>query len=134
MTILVTGADGYIGWPLMLKLSREFPEERIVGVDSFGRRRWVEEVGSVSAVPIMGMQERLDAARETLGITNISFISGDLVDRDFVNQLYATFRPRVVLHVAAQPSAPYSEINGERANYTQFINTQATRNLLWGLK
>ena len=133
MTILLTGADGYVGWPTLLKLAREMPDERIVGVDNFGRRRWVEEIGSVSAVPISSMEERLKAATEH-GYNNISFIEGDLADRDFVMQLCAAYRPRVVLHVAAQPSAPYSEINGERANYTQHINTAATRNLLWGLK
>lgn len=133
MAILVTGADGYVGWPVMLKLAREFPDERIIGVDNFGRRRWVEEIGSVSAVPISDMDARLAAARDR-GMSNLSFLRGDLVDRDFVLQLYATHRPRAVVHAAAQPSAPYSEINGERANYTQFNNTQSTRNLLWGLK
>jgi nucleoside-diphosphate-sugar epimerase len=133
MAILLTGADGYIGWPATLKLAREFPDERIVGVDNYGRRRWVEEIGSVSAIPIHSMEERLRAAREA-GYTNLSFIEGDLTDRAFVLQLYATFRPRVVLHVAAQPSAPYSEINGERSNYTQHNNVQSTSNLLWGLK
>lgn len=133
MAILVTGADGYIGWPALLKLSREFPDERIVGVDNFARRRWVEEIGCVSAIPIHSMQERLQAAREA-GHGNISFIEGDLTDRAFVQQVYSTFRPRVVLHLAAQPSAPYSEINGERATYTQHNNVQSTSNLLWGLK
>ena len=42
MTILVTGADGYMGWPLMLKLAKELPDERIVGIDNFARRKWVE--------------------------------------------------------------------------------------------
>jgi NAD dependent epimerase/dehydratase family. len=37
------------------------------------------------------------------------------------------------VHAAAQPSAPYSQINGERANYTQHNNMQATRNLAFGL-
>ncbi len=133
MAILVTGADGYIGWPAMLRLAREFPTERIVGVDNFARRKWVEEIGSVSAVPIATMPERLEAARAT-GINNLSFVEGDLVDLAFVQQLYSIYKPRVVLHLAAQPSAPYSEINGERANYTQHNNTQSTRNLLWGLK
>jgi nucleoside-diphosphate-sugar epimerase len=133
MAILVTGADGYVGWPATLKLARQYPDERVVGVDNFARRRWVEEIGSVSAVPIYPMDVRLQAAREA-GIANISFVEGDLSDRSFVQQLYATYRPRVVLHLAAQPSAPYSEINGERASYTQHNNTQSTRNLLWGLK
>ncbi|ACZ42755.1 NAD-dependent epimerase/dehydratase [Thermobaculum terrenum ATCC BAA-798] len=133
MTILLTGADGYMGWPTLLKLAKEFPNERIVGVDNFGRRRWVEEIGSVSAVPIASMEDRVKAAHEK-GLTNISFIYGDLVDRDFVLELVSVFKPRAIVHLAAQPSAPYSEINGERANYTQHNNTQSTRNLLWALK
>lgn len=132
MNILLTGIDGYIGWPTALKLSAEMPEARIIGVDNYGRRKWVEESGSVSAIPICTMPERISAARE-YGFSNISFIEGNLTDRNFVNQLFDTYRFEVVLHVAAQPSAPYAHINGERANYTQFNNNQSTRNLLWAI-
>ena len=65
---------------------------------------------------------------------NISFIQGDLVDRNFVNQIISTYKPEVIVHLAAQPSAPYSHINGEKANFTQFNNNQSTRNLIWSLK
>lgn len=133
MNILLTGIDGYIGWPAALKLSREFPEARIIGVDNLGRRRWVEESGSLSAIPIKTMDERILIAKEC-GFTNISFIKGDLVNRDFVNQLFDMYKFDVVLHTAAQPSAPYSHINGEKANFTQFNNNQSTRNLLWAIK
>jgi len=133
MNILLTGIDGYVGWPTALKLAQELPEARIIGVDNLGRRKWVEESGSVTAIPIETMPVRLAAAREH-GFTNISFIEGDLADRDFVNQLFDVYRFEVVLRVAAQPSAPYAQINGERANYTQFNNNQSTRNLLWAIK
>ncbi|GAB6137399.1 NAD-dependent epimerase/dehydratase family protein [Halanaerobaculum tunisiense] len=133
MSILVTGADGYVGWPTMLKLGKEYPNERIIGVDNFGRRRWLEEVGSVSALPVEDMETRIQAAKEN-GIDNLTFVEGDLTDKDFVNQILEVYEPRVVLHTAAQPSAPYSQINGERANFTQHNNNQSTRNLLWGLK
>jgi len=133
MNILLTGIDGYVGWPTALRLSKEFPNERIIGVDNFGRRQWVEESGGVSAIPISEMHERINTARKN-GFENITFIEGDLTDRDFVNQLFDVYRFEVVLHVAAQPSAPYSHINGERANYTQFNNNQSTRNLLWAIK
>ncbi len=133
MTILVTGADGYIGWPLMLKLAKEFPEERIIGIDNFGRRRWVEEVGADSIIPIATMEERIKKAHE-LGFKNISFIYGDLTDRDFVRALIRVFKPDVVLHLAAQPSAPYSQINMDKAYYTQKNNVLGTLNLLWALR
>jgi nucleoside-diphosphate-sugar epimerase len=131
--ILLTGIDGYVGWPTALRLAREFPQARIIGVDNLGRRRWVEESGSVSAIPIASMEERLESARRH-GFTNISFLAGDLTDRNFVLQLFAVYHFDVVLHVACQPSAPYSEINGTLANFTQFNNNQSTRNLLWAVK
>ena len=133
MNILLTGIDGYVGWPTALKLSKEFPYARIVGVDSMGRRRWVQESGSISAIPVLKMEERILAARE-FGFSNISFIEGNLTDRDFVNQLFAVYGFDEVLHLAAQPSAPYSQVNGDRVNFTQFNNNQSTRNLLWAIK
>ncbi len=133
MTMLITGTDGYVGWPLMLKLAKEFPEERIVGIDNFGRRRWVEEIGADSVIPIATMEERIKKAQE-LGFKNISFIYGDLTDREFVRTLIRVFKPNVVLHLAAQPSAPYSQINMDKAHYTQKNNVLSTLNLLWALR
>lgn len=133
MNILLTGIDGYVGWPTALRLSRALPEARIVGVDNFGRRRWVEESACVSAIPVSTMAERLAAAREH-GFGNISFIEGDLADRQFVKMLFDMYKFDVVLHLAAQPSAPYSHINGERAAFTQHNNTQSTLHLLWAIQ
>ena len=131
MTILVTGADGYVGWPTALRIA-DRTDERVVGVDNLARREWVERVGSVSAAPIASPDERLAAAAET-GRGNLSLVEGDLVDRAFVDEVLAVHEPSTVVHAAAQPSAPYSQINGERANDTQQNNLQSTRNLLFGL-
>jgi nucleoside-diphosphate-sugar epimerase len=133
MTILITGADGYIGWPTALRIA-DRTDERVLLVDHFGRREWVEEMGSTSATPVASIDERVDAAEEALGITSMSFIEGDLAERSFVDELLTVHEPETIVHAAAQPSAPYSQINGERANYTQHNNLQATRNLLWGLE
>ena len=128
MNILLTGIDGYVGWPTALKLSKEFPDARIIGIDNLARRKWVEECGAITAIPIKTMDDRIKTA-EQHGFTNISFMQGDLVDRDFVNEMISIYKPEIVIHVAAQPSAPYSHMNGEKANYTQFNNNQATGNL-----
>jgi len=132
MSILLTGADGYIGWPTALRVA-ERTDERVVLVDNHARRDWVESVGSQTAVPVASMETRLAVAERELGLANLSFVAGDLTDRAFVDHLLAVHEPSTVVHTAAQPSAPYSQINGERANYTQHNNMQATRNLLWGL-
>jgi len=132
VSIIVTGGDGYIGWPTALRVA-ERTDERVVIVDNLARRRWVEEVGSRSAVPVAGVDERLAAAREVHGLGNLSFVEGDLTERSFVDEMLQVHEPSTVLHLAAQPSAPYSNLNGERANYTQHNNMQATRNLAFGL-
>jgi len=132
MSVIVTGADGYIGWPTALRIA-DRTDDRVVLVDNFARRGWVEEVGSRSATPIRSIDDRLDAAEEVLGLRNLSFVEGDLTERSFVDELLTVHEPTAVVHTAAQPSAPYSQINGERANYTQHNNMQATRNLVWGL-
>jgi len=126
MTVLLTGADGYLGWPTTLRLADRL-DERIVAVDNFARREWVSESGSVSAIPVHGADERF------ADLENVSLVEGDLADRDFVNQLLDVHEPDTVLHAAAQPSAPYSGINGERALYTQRNNVSMTLNLLHGL-
>src|SRR6056297_869143 len=126
MTVLLTGADGYLGWPTALRLADRL-DERIVCVDDFSRRDWVAESGSVSATRIEDPEARF------ADVENLSLIEGDLADRDFVIQLLDTYEPETVLHAAAQPSAPYSSINGERALYTQRNNVSMNLNILHGL-
>ncbi|MFD1514565.1 NAD-dependent epimerase/dehydratase family protein [Halomarina rubra] len=133
MSILVTGGDGYIGWPTALRIASR-TDDRVVLVDNFGRREWVASVGSKSATPIASMEARIEAASEVHGLDNLSFVEGDLVDRAVVDRVLQVHEPHTVVHTAAQPSAPYSQINGERANFTQHNNLQATRNLVFGLK
>jgi nucleoside-diphosphate-sugar epimerase len=132
MAILVTGADGYIGWPVLLRLASTYPDERIIGVDNFARRRWVEEIGSVSAIPILPPEKRLEKAREKWG--NISFVQGDLTSKEFVDMLIRVYEPDTIVHLAAQPSAPYSQISWEKAVYTQYNNNVSTLNIIWSLK
>jgi len=132
MTILITGGDGYIGWPTALRTAGR-TDGRVVLADDFARRGWVESVGSTSATPVASMDDRLAAAEDALGLSNLSFVEGDLSDKATVDRLLSVHEPETVVHTAAQPSAPYSQINGERANHTQHNNMQATRNLLWGL-
>ena len=126
MTVLLTGADGYLGWPTALRLADRL-DERIVCVDNFARREWVAESGSVSATRVEEPEERFES------VENLSLIEGDLAERDFVLQLLETYEPHTVLHTASQPSAPYSSINGERALYTQRNNISMNLNLLHGL-
>lgn len=133
LNILLTGADGYLGWPVVLKLSTAFPDDRIIAVDNLARRAWVEEVGAVSGVPIASTKERIRAL-QGYGHENVVFHNFDLTDIRLVRQLITDYRPEIVLHLAAQPSAPYSEIDAEKASFTQNSNMAMTRNILWALR
>ncbi|AGK62029.1 UDP-sulfoquinovose synthase [Archaeoglobus sulfaticallidus PM70-1] len=132
MTVLVTGADGYVGWCVLLRLAETMPDERIIGVDNFARRRWVEEVGSRSLIPILSPEKRKEIVEEEYG--KVSFINGDLTSQEFVNTMLRVYQPDTIIHLAAQPSAPYSQISWEKAVYTMYNNNVSTLNLLWGLK
>lgn len=131
--ILVTGCDGYLGWPLWLRLARLHPDELVAGVDTLWRRRWVAEVGGQSVTPVAAPDERLRRA-SLFGWHNLRFVETDLRDTGAVERLVALLRPRVILHLAAQPSGPYSDRDAASAVFTQANNAAATANLLWAAR
>lgn len=130
--ILVTGADGYIGWPLVLALADALPGEVIYGVDELKRRAWTIEAGADSLVPIASMERRLSAAKN-MGWTNIHCATSNLADLTSCLELLKLLQPDVIVHLAAQPSAPYAQLSAAHAAFTQHNNVAATRNLLWAL-
>ncbi len=131
MKILILGMDGYIGWSLALRQLRLGNE--VCGVDNFSRRKAVEEMGSWSAVPILPMQKRLEILKKEHG-GKVSFHEGDLVDQKFTDDVIKTFKPDTIVHLAEQPSAPYSMIDQNHAVYTQSNNVVGTLNVLYSQK
>jgi len=128
--VLVTGADGYCGWPVCLKLVKE--GYTVLGIDDLSRRKWVEEVGSISALPILDFEDRAEKAQEKFNGA-FEVLEFDLCSSEMVVYILDHYKPDVILHLAAQPSAPYSQIDIEHCNYTQNNNMQMTRNLLWAI-
>ena len=116
MKILVTGADGYIGYPVLYELVKKNYD--VIGVDNLNRDKWVENVTGKRNHP---------RSQEFI-------INGDLADRDFVIEILKIHKPDVIIHLASQPSMPYSDLNGERALFTQINNLSMCVNLLWGIK
>jgi len=131
MKVLVTGIDGYSGWPLALHLLARGHE--VVGVDNFVTRRRVKEVGSWSATPIPSFSKRQEAVRELLG-KEVGFYRGDLGDYEFVHDLLAREKPDSVVHLAEQRSAPYSMIDVHHAVATQVQNLTGTLHLLYAIR
>jgi nucleoside-diphosphate-sugar epimerase len=126
MKVLVTGIDGYSGWPLALHLLSRGHD--VVGVDNFVTRRRVREVGSWSATPIPSFAQRQKLVQQLLG-KELRFYRGDLGRYEFVAHVLERERPDAIVHLAEQRSAPYSMIDVHHAVATQVENVTGTPNL-----
>lgn len=130
MVVVVGGADGYIGWPLMLHLAAR--GHKVVGVDNFITRKRVREVGSFSGIPIASMKRRTELAKKYLGV-DITFVEGDLTDYDVVCNIFKRFEVDAFVHLGEQRSAPYSMIDVHHAVMTQTQNIASTLNIVYAM-
>ena len=128
MKVMILGIDGYLGWTLALKLASLGCE--VSGVDNFTRRRCVEERRSLSVVPIASMDERLEAAREVLGV-EINFREIDILDWQRLGRFMREVEPEAIVHYGEIPSAPYSMIDCDHAVHVQYNNVIGTLRLLF---
>jgi UDP-sulfoquinovose synthase len=128
---LVLGIDGYIGWGLAMHLAKR--GHTVSGVDNFSRRANVQSVGSQSAIPVLDMEERVNAFKRIHG-ESLSFFEGDLLDYDFLADVIKQTRPDSIVHLAEQPSAPFSMIDRKHAIYSQHNNVEGTLNVLYAMK
>lgn len=114
MKILILGSDGYIGWPLALSLQRSGHE--IVGVDNLSRRRRAPDC----LTPILSSNER-----------------GEIVDTfytDATRIVMGYFKPDCIIHLAEQPSAPWSMAMRGWCEETVLENIRSTLFILWLMK
>jgi len=131
MKILIPGIDGYIGWALAIRLLSK--GHTIYGFDNFSRRNHVEEMDSHSAIPILTIEKRIELLKKEYG-QEINFSEGDLLDSQFVDNIFKKFFPDVIVHLAEQPSAPYSMIDQEHSIYTHQNNVIGTLNLVYSMQ
>ena len=113
MKVLVTGAQGYIGLPLSKKLRDEGHDVYLI--DNMNRENWVFEVGGASLT-------QLDYLAMNANI--------DLTDFHAVREVLEDFQPDVIMHLASQPSGPFSELSSEHRVETQVCNLAMLMNLL----
>ena len=130
MRILVLGGDGYLGWPTALRFSAKGHEVCIV--DSGIRRRYDDELGTASLVPIASLSDRV-ALWRAQSHSLITLSTGDLTDFEFVRSVFQRFAPDAVIHLGEQRSAPYSMMDREHAVHTQVNNVVGTLNILWAI-
>ena len=98
-TILVTGAPGFIGTALVLRLMRDFPSARIISLDN------MNDYYEVSLKEYrLGLIEKAAAEQ---GCSHV-FVRGDLADKALVESVFEKYAPAVVVNLAAQAGVRYS--------------------------
>jgi len=131
MKVLILGIDGYLGWPLALRLGKKGHE--VIGIDNLSTRRFSEEVGADSAFPLPKPEDRVKAAKKYLDI-DIKFYIGDVTDYNFLKEVIRRHKPDAIVHFAEQRSAPYSMIDRNHAVYTVVNNAVSTLNIIYAVK
>ncbi len=131
MRVIVTGGDGYLGWPQAMYLSKRGYE--VCVVDNFSRRLWDLEGGTESLIPIASLHDRVAAWRETSG-KSIQIAVGDLTDFGFISGVVREFKPDAIVHYGEQRSAPFSMIDRRHSVLTQVNNLVGTLNAVYAIR
>lgn len=116
-TVFVTGAAGFIGSNLVLKLLDTVSPVTIVGMDN------LNDYYDVSIKDWRLAQIQASAAKHP-GST-WTFVKGDIADRAAVDRIFAEWKPDVVVNLAAQAGVRYSITNPDayiQSNLIGFYN------------
>lgn len=117
-TVLVTGAAGFIGANLCMKLLTDFDSIRVVGLDNIN-----------DYYDVKLKEYRLSLLSK---FDNFIFIKGDISDKETVENVFDEYRPSVTVNLAAQAGVRYSITNPDAyisSNLVGFFNIlEACRN------
>ena len=114
MTDLVTGAAGFIGYHTAKRLLASGRD--VVGIDNFND--YYDP--ALKRARLASLEVFAQTCRAKL-----TFVSGDVADTDKVSAVFKTFKPRRVIHLAAQAGVRYSLENPlayVRSNVVGFTN------------
>jgi len=115
-TIFVTGAAGFIGSNLVLRLLREEEGARIIGMDNMNDYYDV----SLKEYRLTQIEQ---AAEQSSG--SFTFIKASIADKAAVDEVFAKYQPEVVVNLAAQAGVRYSITNPDayiESNLIGFYN------------
>ena len=116
-TIFVTGAAGFIGSNLVLKLLETVSPVNIVGIDN---------MNDYYDVSIKNWRlEQIEACASKHPESSWMFLKGDIADRDAIDGIFAKYKPHVVVNLAAQAGVRYSITNPDayiQSNLIGFYN------------
>ena len=118
MTILVTGAAGFIGSNLVKAIYKRYDNPVVVGIDNMN-----------DYYDVRLKEERL---KELQQYPDFTFVRGNIADKALIDNIFAEYKPAVVVNLAAQAGVRYSITNPGayiEANLIGFYNIlEACRN------
>ena len=111
-TILLTGAAGFIGANLTMRLMKDYPDAQIVGIDN--------------------LNDYYDPALKDFRLSQIeklsgnwTFVQGDIANKTLIDELFAEYEFDIVINLAAQAGVRYSITNPDayiQSNLIGFYN------------
>ena len=116
-TVLVTGAAGFIGNNLVCELFRTVQSIHVVGIDIMSDYNPVE----MKEYRLQLIEEEVQKHPDS----SWTFIKGDIADAALIQNVFHTYRPSVVVNLAAQAGVRYSITNPDtyiQSNLIGFYN------------
>lgn len=109
--VLITGASGFIGSNLALRLLKDAPQTLVVGLDNMN-----------DYYDVRIKEARL---KELQGYETYVFIRGNLADKGLIFEIFEKYRPEIVVNLGAQAGVRYSITNPDayiESNMLGFYN------------
>ena len=110
-TILVTGAAGFIGSNLVKRLLNDVEDVTVVGIDNMN-----------DYYDVKLKEARLE---ELASKPSFTFVKGSIADKAIITEIFETYKPQVVVNLAAQAGVRYSITNPDayiESNILGFYN------------
>lgn len=121
--ILITGIAGFVGYYLAIKILKDFKKVNIIGIDNLNNYYDV----SLKKYRLQEIEKAVNKTNSTF-----TFIKADISSKDKINKIFKSYKPNIVINLAAQAGVRYSITNPDayiKSNIIGFYNIlEACRN------